>query len=70
VWVEVGAFNRERRAAGWGERVIPGTAVVLGGAPFRLRPTFEKEPLQGRIEELSPTSSASPDIVLRRWGMA
>jgi hypothetical protein len=48
--IEFGAFNRQLLAAGRRERVVPGTAVVLGRAPLGFRPTFEEQALQGWLE--------------------
>ncbi len=48
--VEIGAFHRELLAAGCREGVIPGTAVVFGGAPSGFRPTFEEKALKGWVE--------------------
>ena len=48
--VELVALVRQLPAAGGGQGVEPGAAVVLGRAPGGLDPPVEQEPLQGRIQ--------------------
>ena len=48
--IELGAFGGELPAAGGGERVVAGAAVVLRRAPLGLHPAVEQQPLERGIQ--------------------
>src|SRR6185437_9578056 len=60
VALPVGELAAKRAAPGRRELVVPGSALVLGDAPFAGHPAFALEAVKGRVEAPSSTRNILP----------